>query len=96
VRDPRAVLTRLLPPGAADAVEQLVAEEVGEQVPAAVREAVAAEHARELLTLDEAAVLLGCSRDAVRMRARRGRLDTRRHGRRVYVTRESLRKLEGP
>lgn len=50
---------------------------------------------REWLTLREAAELLGCSPDAVRMRAARGRLHTRRQGRRVYVSAASVRQLDG-
>jgi len=42
------------------------------------------------LTLDQAAERLGCSPDAVRMRVKRGRLESRREGRRVYVSRESV------
>lgn len=42
------------------------------------------------LTLDQAADRLACTRDAVRMRAKRGRLETKRHGRRVYVSRASV------
>jgi excisionase family DNA binding protein len=49
---------------------------------------------REWLTLDEAAKRLGCSRDAVRMRGKRGRLETRHQGRRVYVSRKSVDELQ--
>ena len=42
------------------------------------------------LTLEQAAERLGCSPDAVRMRAKRGRLEARRDGRRVYVSRRSV------
>jgi excisionase family DNA binding protein len=49
--------------------------------------------ARPWLTLDEAAEQLGCSPDAVRMRVNRGRLEHRRHGRRLYVSRASLDRL---
>jgi len=50
---------------------------------------------RRWLTLGEAAERLGCSRDAVRMRIHRGRLDHRRHGRRLYVSAASVDRL-GP
>jgi excisionase family DNA binding protein len=45
------------------------------------------------LTLAEAAERLGCSRDAVRMRVRRGRLEHRYQGRRLYVSAESVDRL---
>lgn len=47
----------------------------------------------EWLTLAQAAELLGCTPDAVRMRAKRGRLVTRTHGRRVYVSAASVKAL---
>ena len=46
------------------------------------------------LTVEQAADLLGCSPDAVRMRIKRGRLATRRQGRRVYVSRRSVVELD--
>jgi excisionase family DNA binding protein len=51
------------------------------------------EPGRQWLTLGEAAERLGCSRDAVRMRVNRGRLDHRRHGRRLYVSTNSVDRL---
>jgi DNA-directed RNA polymerase specialized sigma24 family protein len=54
------------------AIEELVAERVAEEL--AVRDEAPA---ATWLTLDQAAARLGCSRDAVRMRAKRGRLQTR-------------------
>ena len=45
------------------------------------------------LTINQAAQRLGCSPDAVRMRARRGRLETRRHGRRLYISARSVDSL---
>ena len=45
------------------------------------------------LTLEQAAERLDCSRDAVRMRVKRGRLVARRDGRRVYVSRDSVDRL---
>jgi excisionase family DNA binding protein len=42
------------------------------------------------LTLEQAAARLGCSRDAVRMRARRGRLEHRYQGRRLYVSADAV------
>ncbi len=42
------------------------------------------------LTLEQAAARLGCSPDAVRMRVRRGRLESKRQGRRLYVSAEAV------
>jgi excisionase family DNA binding protein len=44
--------------------------------------------------LEEAAERLGCTPDAVRMRVKRGRLDHRRQGRRVYVSAMSVDGLQ--
>jgi excisionase family DNA binding protein len=57
---------------------------------------LAAERLRERkpwLTLAEAAERLGCSPDAVRMRARRGRLEHRYQGRRLYVSADAVDRL---
>jgi excisionase family DNA binding protein len=48
---------------------------------------------RSWLTLSEAAQRLGCTPDAVRMRIKRGRLEHRRHGRRLYVSAASVDRL---
>jgi excisionase family DNA binding protein len=48
---------------------------------------------RSWYTIAEAADRLGCSTDAVRMRAKRGRLVTRRQGRTVYVSAASVEDL---
>jgi DNA-binding Lrp family transcriptional regulator len=45
------------------------------------------------LTLAQAGRRLGCSPDAVRMRVKRGRLEGRRQGRRLYVSAESVERL---
>lgn len=50
---------------------------------------------RVWLTLAEAAERLGCTRDAVRMRINRGRLEHRRQGRRLYVSAASVDRLDG-
>lgn len=50
---------------------------------------------RVWLTLAEAAERLGCTRDAVRMRINRGRLEHRRQGRRLYVSVASVDRLDG-
>src|SRR5687767_10384964 len=49
----------------------------------------------EWLTYEQAGTLLGCTADAVRMRASRGRLEVRHHGRRAYVSRCSVDRLCG-
>src|SRR6266511_2193403 len=48
---------------------------------------------RAWLTLNEAAEQLGCTPDAIRMRIKRGRLEHRRHGRRLYVSAASVERL---
>jgi hypothetical protein len=48
---------------------------------------------KQWLTLTEAAQQLGCTADAVRMRARRGRINRRYQGRRLYVSGEDVREL---
>jgi excisionase family DNA binding protein len=45
------------------------------------------------LTLEQAAERLGCTSDAVRMRVKRGRLEHRRQGRRLYVSAEGVDRL---
>ena len=45
------------------------------------------------LTLAEAAERLGCSPDAVRMRVKRGRLEHRYQGRRLYVSADAVDRL---
>lgn len=42
------------------------------------------------LTIAQAADILDCSADAVRMRIKRGRLEARKDGSRVYVSRRSV------
>ena len=51
------------------------------------------QHGRAWLTLREAAQQLGCTPDAVRMRINRGRLEYRRHGRRLYVSAAGIERL---
>jgi len=68
------------------ALEQIV----DERVAAALAETAPAGDGPRWLTLEQAAERLACSPDAVRMRAKRGRLESRRHGRRVYVSRASV------
>ena len=49
----------------------------------------------EWLTLEQAGERLGCTADAVRMRANRGRLEKRTQGSRVYVSARSVDTLGG-
>ena len=78
-----------LAPEVVQALEELVAERVRVELAAAATTA----NGRAWLTLDEAADRLGCTADAIRMRVKRGRLESRRQGRRVYVSRESVDRL---
>ncbi len=66
----------------------LVADEVAARLASAP-----ANGRRRWLTLDEAGERLGVSADAVRMRVRRGRLESRRQGRRLYVSADSVERL---
>lgn len=84
------LLATLSPEQFVAAVEQLVTERVQAELDA--RDA-ARPNGRAWLTLEEAGEKLGCSADAVRMRVRRGRLDSRRQGRRLYVSAASLERL---
>lgn len=86
---PRDRLSVLLAPELLDAIEDLIAERVA----AALASAGPMAAAVEWLTVDRAAELLGCSPDAVRMRAHRGRLDFRHQGRRMYVSARSVATL---
>jgi excisionase family DNA binding protein len=83
-------LDALLGPNLVAAIEQLVDERVAQ----AINGLQAPAHPSPWLTVTQAADLLGCSPEAVRMRARRGRLVTRRQGRRVYVARASVVQLD--
>jgi len=69
---------------------ELIEAMVDERVDARMTELAAATEAPEWLTLEQAGARLGCSPDAVRMRAKRGWLATRHVGRRVYVSRASV------
>jgi excisionase family DNA binding protein len=86
---PRDRLAAVLSPDLLDALEALVAERVAYEL---ARLDTARSSAR-WLTLDQAAERLGCTAAAVRMRAARGRLTTRRHGRRLYVSAASVDEL---
>ena len=86
-RTPRERLAALLAPDVLDALHELVAEQVAAEL---ARRDSAGDSEPRWLTLEQAAHRLGCSPAAVRMRASRGRLTTRRHGRRVYVSAASV------
>jgi hypothetical protein len=88
---------------AAERLGALVGPNLAGAILDALREELAAELAdrrangseARWLTLEQAGARLGCSPDAVRMRVKRGRLETRRHGRRVYVAAASVDDLGG-
>jgi excisionase family DNA binding protein len=82
----RLDLGAMFSPDVVTAIEQLV----DERVATALASMPEANGVSPWLTLEQAAERLGCSTDAVRMRAKRGRLKSRRQGRRVYVSRESV------
>ena len=86
---PRDRLAALLAPELLDALDSYVAERVAEALAAA---APAGNGAR-WLTCEQAAERLGCSPDAVRMRIKRGRLEHRRQGRRLYVSAPAVDRL---
>jgi excisionase family DNA binding protein len=72
-----------------DAMEEVVAERVRAELTA--RSPIG--DSPKWLTVDQAAERLSCSSDAVRMRVKRGRLEHRRQGRRVYVSAESVDRI---
>jgi len=83
----RAQLEELFSPSVVALLVRLIDERADELVASRDAAAVAA---RKWLTLAEAGERLGCSPDAVRMRVRRGRLEARRQGRRIYVSAASV------
>ena len=85
---PRDRLASVLAAEVLDALEGFVAEKVAVELANRPNSPAA-----PWLTLDQAGELLGCSRDAVRMRIKRGRLESRRHGRRIYVSAASVAEL---
>ena len=89
--NPRDRLAAVLSPDLLDALEALVAERVAVEL---ARHA-ATDTGPRWLTLEQAAERLDCTAAAVRMRASRGRLVTRNHGRRVYVSATSVDDLRG-
>jgi excisionase family DNA binding protein len=85
----RSRLGDVLAPAAVDAIAEFVAETVRAEVAA---QATTSE-TRRWLTVPEAAEQLGCSTDAVRMRAKRGRLESRHQGRCLYIAAGSVENL---
>ena len=86
------LLQRLLSPELLAALDAHVREVVAE----AVRDELAQRASpRDWMTLAEAAQQYGCSYDAMRMRARRGSLESRRQGRTVYVAARALERGKG-
>jgi excisionase family DNA binding protein len=75
----------------ADVLRPLVREVVREELDGFMNERL--QERKRWLTLTEAADRLGCSPDAVRMRVRRGRLEHRYQGRRLYVSAEAVDRL---
>ena len=82
----RTRLASLLGPTLFEAIESYVDERIAE----VARETSPANGALEWLSLRQAARDLDCTPDAVRMRVRRGRLEGRHQGRRLYVSRRSV------
>ncbi len=87
---PRERLAAVLAPDLLDSLDQLVTERVQDEL---ARLGAAQDHGPRWLTVDQAAMRLSISPAAVRMRVKRGRLETRHHGRRVYVSAASVDEL---
>ena len=85
----RERLLAALSPEVVAAIDELVADRVRAELAAHEQET----NGRTWLTLDEAGERLGCTADAVRMRVKRGRLEAKTQGRRVYVSAASVERL---
>ncbi len=83
-------LAALLAPEVIDALDEFVAERVAAELACLDS---GCDNDPAWLTVKQAGKRLDCSSDAVRMRAARGRLETRRHGRRLYVSAASVANL---
>jgi hypothetical protein len=81
----RKDLEAVLAPRAVDAIVRFVEETVRAEVSSRTTMTD-----RRWLTLPEAAERLGCSPDAVRKRAKRGRLEHRHQGRTLYIAAASI------
>jgi len=86
---PRDRLICLFSPDVVAAFEQFVVERVAAELEAAPR----GDGSPPWLTVEQAAERLGCSTDAVRRRAKRGRLESRHMGRTVYLSAASVDRL---
>lgn len=86
----RERIAAVLIPDLIDALESLVAERVAAEM---ARLGAQRDSGPRWLTIAQAAERLSCTPAAVRMRANRGRLQTRRQGRRVYVSAASVDEL---
>lgn len=87
--DPLTVLERALAPEVVAAIDALIeqrAEDITERRLAHIELTVA----KPWLTVAEAAVALGCSEVAIRARHKRGRLEGRYQGRRLYIGTASI------
>jgi hypothetical protein len=87
---PRDRLAAVLAPDLLDTLDEFVAERVASEM---ARLDAHRDLAARWLTLEQAAERLGCSAAAVRMRAGRGRLESRHHGRCVYISAASVAEL---
>jgi hypothetical protein len=87
--DPLIALRRALAPEAVAAIEELVEQRATDIVERRL-DAAQLTQRKPWLTVREAAVMLGCSEVAVRHRVRRGRLQGRFQGRRLYVATGSI------
>lgn len=83
-------LALLLGPELLDALDSYVAERVA----VALAATPTVEDGARWLTCEQAAKRLGCSAPAIRMRVKRGRLEHRRQGRRLYVSARSVNELD--
>jgi excisionase family DNA binding protein len=84
-RAPTADLGSFFAPDVLVAFERMVDERVSARL-----DMVTVDDRPVWLTLKEAAARLGCSEDAARMRANRGRLVSKHIGRNLYISRESV------
>lgn len=85
----RERLSLLLSPDLLMALEELV----DERARAVLAATFPVGDAPRWLTVEQTAKRLSCTPDAVRMRVKRGRLEHRRQGRRIYVSAESVDRL---
>ena len=77
----RDLLELALSPALLEALDEHIRDVVDE----AIREERARQPRRDWLTLEQGAIEYGCSVDALRMRVKRGTVESRRHGRALYV-----------